>query len=243
MRGHQQAAGPRLQKLLEPDDRFDVEVVRRLVHQQDVGLAEQHARHRHAHLPSARQRPHIAVNPLVVESEPVQDLARAALERVAAEVLVLFLNDAEALERRVQRIGLRGVGHRVLKLFELVMQRAEPAAAGNRFVEHRAARHLFDVLTEIADRHSFGNRHFPFVRALFPDNHPEERRLAGAVRPDEADLLAFVQLERGVDEQHLLAVLLADFRERNHARRAAAIRRAARRSGAGARNSRAPIAS
>ena len=98
VRRHQQAARSRFQELLEPDDRLDVEVVRRLVHQQDVGLAEQHARHRDAHLPSARQRTDVAVDPLVVESEPVQDLARAAFERVAAEMLVLFLHDAEALE-------------------------------------------------------------------------------------------------------------------------------------------------
>ena len=34
--------------------------------------------------------------------------------------------------------------------------------------------------------------------------------------PDEADLLAGVELERGVDEQDLPAVLLADLRERDH---------------------------
>ena len=75
VRRHQQRAGPRLEELLEPDDRLDVEVVGRLVHQQDLGLAEEHAGHRHAHLPAARQRADVAINPLVVESEAVQDLA------------------------------------------------------------------------------------------------------------------------------------------------------------------------
>jgi hypothetical protein len=67
-------------------------VVRRLVHQQDIWLAEQHARHRDAHLPSARQRPDVPVDPLVVEPEAVQDLAGARFERVAAEVDVLLLD-------------------------------------------------------------------------------------------------------------------------------------------------------
>ena len=98
VRRHQQAAGSRFQQLLEPDDRLDVEVVRRLVHQQDVGFSEQDASHRHPHLPPARERSDIAVNPLVVEPEPVQDLAGAALEGVAAKMLVLFLHDAEAFE-------------------------------------------------------------------------------------------------------------------------------------------------
>ncbi len=54
--GHQQRRRTGLEELLEPEDRFDVEVIRRLVHQQHVGLAEQHLRHRDAHLPAAGQR-------------------------------------------------------------------------------------------------------------------------------------------------------------------------------------------
>ena len=104
VRRHQQRAGARLQEGLEPDDRLDVEMVGRLVHQQDFRLAEQHARHRHAHLPAARQRAHVAVDPLVVEAEAVEDFARAALERVAAEMLVLFLHLAEAREDRVHLV-------------------------------------------------------------------------------------------------------------------------------------------
>ena len=54
VRRHQERTGPRLEESLEPENRLDVQVVRRLVHQQDVGLAKQHARHGHAHLPPAR---------------------------------------------------------------------------------------------------------------------------------------------------------------------------------------------
>ena len=86
----------------------------------------------------------------------------------------------------------------------------------NRLVEHRAAGHLLDVLPEVADRQLLRHRHVPVVRHLLADDHPEERRLAGAVRPDEADLLARIELERGVDEENLPAVLLADARKRDH---------------------------
>src|SRR4029077_10491351 len=60
------------------------------------------------------------------------------------------------------------------------------------------------------------HRHVPFVGLLLPGNHPEQRRLAGAVGADQADLLAGIQLERSLDEEDLLAVLLADVRKRNH---------------------------
>ena len=42
--------------------------------------------------------------------------------------------------------------------------------------------------------------------------------------PDEADLVARVQLERGVDEEDLAAVLLADARKRNHGKRTSVAR-------------------
>ncbi len=83
---------------------------------------------------------------------PVQDLARLGLERVAAEVVVLLLHLAEALEDPVHLVGAVGVGHGVLERLELVVEVAEAPAAGDRLVEHRAAGHLLDVLPEVADR-------------------------------------------------------------------------------------------
>ena len=137
VRRHEQRAGQRLQERLEPDDRLDVEVVGRLVHEQHVGPAEQHARHRDAHLPAARERADVAVDPLVVEAEAVQDLARLALERVAAEVLVLLLHLAEAREDRDPcRRRAPGSAIACLQRLELVVQVADAAAAGNRLVEH-----------------------------------------------------------------------------------------------------------
>ena len=96
------------------------------------------------------------------------------------------------------------------------MQVAEPSAAGDRLVEHRSAGHLLDVLPEVADGQLLRHDHVAVVRRLFADDHAEERRLAGAVRADQPDFLAGVELERGVDEQDLLAVLLADAGEGNH---------------------------
>ena len=126
VRGHQQRAGQRLEEALEPDDRLDVEVVGRLVHQQDVGPAEQHARHRDAHLPAARERADVAVDPLVVEAEAVQHFARLrsrARSRRGARI-------PPAPRRSARGSGpcrrpASGSRHRVLQRFELVVQIAE----------------------------------------------------------------------------------------------------------------------
>ena len=107
VRGHQQRAGEGLEELLQPDDGFDVEVVGRFVHQQHIGPAEQHARQRDAHLPAAGERAHVAIDLVVLEAEAVQHFARLRFERVAAQMLVLLLHFAEALEDAVHVVGLR----------------------------------------------------------------------------------------------------------------------------------------
>ena len=105
VRGHQQRAGIALQELLQPDDGFDIEVVGRLVHQQHVGPAEQHAGQRDAHFPAAGERADVAIDLIVLEAESVQHFAGLRFERVAAEVFVLFLHVAEAFEDAVHLVG------------------------------------------------------------------------------------------------------------------------------------------
>ena len=73
------------------------------------------------------ERADVAVDALVVEAEAVQHLARLRLERVAAQVVVLLLHLAEALEDLVHLVRARGIGHRVLQRLELVVQVAERA--------------------------------------------------------------------------------------------------------------------
>ena len=64
---------------------------------------------------------HIAVDSLVGEPEAVQDLARLALERVAAEVLVFLLHFTEARQGAIHLAGALRIGERVLQFLELVV--------------------------------------------------------------------------------------------------------------------------
>jgi hypothetical protein len=179
--------------------------------------ADEHARHRDPHLPAARQRANVAVDPFVVETEPVQHFARLTLERVAAEMVVFLLHLAEALEDCGHLSGPGGIGHRVLQRLELVMQVAQTPTARDGLVEHRSARHLLDVLTEIANRQLLRDGHLAFVRRFFADDHAKERGLACAIRADEPDLVARVDLERDVDkEEDLASVLFANIGEGDH---------------------------
>jgi hypothetical protein len=155
-----------------------------LVHQQDVGRpsSTRAIATRIFQPPESVPRRRRCV---VVEAEAVQHLARLRLEAVAAQVLVFLLHLAEAGEDAVHVVALARVGHVVLQRLELVVQVAEAAAAGNGFVEHRAAGHLLDVLPEVADGEALRHRHVALVGRFLADDHPEERGLAGAVRADE----------------------------------------------------------
>ena len=186
------------------------------VHQQDVGAAKQHTRQRDAHLPAAGERAHVAIDLVVLEAEAMQHFARLRLQRVAAEMLVGLLHFAEAFEDAIHVAGLLGIFHRMLQALQLVVQIADPPASGDRLVQHRTACHLFHVLAEVPDGELPGNRNVALVRHFLADHHAEKRGLAGAVGPDQTDLLPRVQLKRSVNENQLLAVLLVDAGERNH---------------------------
>src|SRR3954471_21618283 len=117
-------------------------MIRRLVPQQYVALAEQHGRRRVAHLPSAGQQADVALDPLVIETKTVQHLARRRFETVAAEMIVLLLHFPEPREDAIHIAGLSRIGHRSLQPFELVMEVAQTATARDRLVEDGAPRHL-----------------------------------------------------------------------------------------------------
>ncbi len=96
-------------------------MVRRLVEEQDIGPAKEDACHRHAHFPSPGERANVAVDPLVVESQAVQNFARLTLERITAEMLVFLLDLPEARQDAIHVIGPRRVRHRLIQRLELVV--------------------------------------------------------------------------------------------------------------------------
>ncbi len=74
MRGHHQRAVIILQERLQPDDAFEIEMVRRLVEQHHVRAHQQDAGEADAHLPAAGELADIAVHHLLGEAEAGQHL-------------------------------------------------------------------------------------------------------------------------------------------------------------------------
>ena len=216
VRGHQQRALVALEELLQPDEALQVQMVARLVEQHGVGAHEQDAGQRHAHLPAARQRADVAVHHLLAEAQAGEDLARPALQRVAVQLLEARLHLAVALDDRLHLVRPVRIRHGGLQLLQLGRHGAHRAGAVHHLGHGAAARHLAHVLAEVADGHAAIDGHLALVGLLLARDHPEQRRLAGAVGADEADLLALVERRGGLDEEDLVAVLLADVVETDH---------------------------
>ena len=106
---------------LEPQRGFEVEMVGRLVEQQQVGLGEQHRRQRHPHAPAARQFVDRGCS-CIAASKPSPARMRAARAGAARAPIVveprLDLGDAQRRRRRLRArpaAGALAVGgeHRV----------------------------------------------------------------------------------------------------------------------------------
>ncbi len=216
MRGHQQGAVIGLEEGLKPDQALQVEVVAGFVQEHAVGPHQQDAGQRHAHLPAAGQQTDIAIHAFLAEAQAGQHLACAGFQRIAVQFLEALQHLAIAVHYGFQFTRLIRIDHGRLELGHFGGQGAD----GTDTVHHRGdralARHLADVLAEIADRHSGIDRDQSVVGLLLTGDHAEQRRLAGAVRSDKPDLFALLDAHRGFDEQDLVAVLLGDIVEADH---------------------------
>ena len=216
VRGHQDGAVIALQEGLQPDQALDVEMVRRLVEQHRVRAHQEDLGQRDAHLPAARQLADVARHRLLAEAKPVEHLAGAAVECVAVELVELCLHLAVSFDDGIHLVGAIGIAHGRLELGHLDRESRHRSDAVHHFGHGAASCHVADVLAEIADPHTAIDGDLTFVGLLLAGDHAEKRGLAGAVRPDQSDLLAALDRGRGLDEDDLLAVLLGNGVEADH---------------------------
>jgi hypothetical protein len=123
---------------------------------------------------------------------------------------------AEALHQRLQLVGALRVRERVLERVQLGCHLRHRARAVHGLGERGPTGHLAHVLREVADGHAAVDGDLALVGRLLARDQAEQGGLAGAVRADEADLLAAVDDGGGLHEEELVAVLLGDGVEADH---------------------------
>ena len=181
------------EEALEQVEPLEVEVVRRLVEEQHVEAREQDRRECGARRLPTGERPERAPSEAPrIETDFGGDRRRARVEIVAAE-------REEPVERL--RVLDRELGLRVEAAASASSSApglGDPGAPG-QVGEQRLVRLRIGLLRQVADAsdsRGFRARRVPLSGSLEPGKEPEQRRLADAVRADDADARA-----RGHDER------------------------------------------
>src|SRR3984885_7613216 len=178
-----------------PQHAFEVEIVGRLVEQQQVGLGEQHRGKRHAHSPAAgkfSERPRLRG---FIEAEPFEDprRPRRGVMRFNVDETRVNLGDAPWVA-----CGLRFGGQRRALDVGGEHEVDEALPPGRRF------------LLDAADARAFWNDDRPALGRELAADEAEERCLTRAVAPDEPDMRARRQRSASVVDQKTLAEAICE---------------------------------
>ena len=199
---HQHRAGIFLEVVLEPLDAFGVEVVGRLVEQQDRGLLDQQPGQRDAALLAARQ-----VLDRPVARRAAQRFHRdleLVVERPAVDRVDLVLQLAHLLHQRVEIGVVLGIAHLRRAGVEAIDHVGDFARAVLDVLEHGLGRVELGLLRQIADGDVLARPGLAGEVLVDAGHDLHQRRLAGAVGADDADLGALVELQVDVAEHRLL---------------------------------------
>ena len=206
-----------LQPGFEPDEGVEVQVVRRLVEQHQVGRAHQRAGELQAHAPAAREAVDRLVELGALEAEAEQHCLRA---RSRVEAAGFADRNVRVRHRLAVVARLRGS--------ELGFGLRESGVASEDEVG-RALVGLRHLLRDLGNAPAARDRDIAGVGLQTAGEQREQRRLAGAVAADEADLFAGLDGQAGFVEDELDAAAQRQLGENEHARFSPARRIGARR--------------
>ena len=188
MRDQDHAARVLLQVALEPRHAFRVEMVGRLVEQQDVGLRQQQLGQRHAPLLAARKLRHIGITRRTAQRiERLLDL-RVEVPQVVGVDLVLQLGHLVG--------GVVGVVRRDLVVAVELGLLFSHALHG--IAEHVLVGIELRLLRQIPDLDAVGRLRLAEEIVDHAGHDLQQRRLARAVEADDADLGAWIERQRDV---------------------------------------------
>ena len=158
--------------LFEPQRGFEIEIVGRLVEQQEIGLGEQHRRQRHPHAPAAGELRAGALLVGVGESEAGQDAGGARRRRMGADVGEPRLDLRDAM---VIALGLR------------LPEQPRALGIGGEHDLDQALRSARRFLRKPAEAGARPQRHGAAFGRHLAGDQAEQRRFAGAVASHQAD--------------------------------------------------------
>jgi len=184
------------QKGLQPFDRLEIELVGRLVEQQQLGIADQRAGQQHAFARSPRETRKLRVG---IQFEARDHLLGLLVEAPAAAVLERLLHGGEPGEEPLVGLPRQLLTHMVV----LGEQAGRLSHPGSHDVEDRAGQPRRRLLRDQGSSRSGRHQDLPAIGPAIAVHDVKQGGLAGAVSPHEAkpvprlDLQADAVKDRG----------------------------------------------
>ncbi len=101
---------------------------------------------------------------------------------------------------------IAGFSHAMLELMQLVFELLQMAESRERRLVHGRTRFEVNVLGEQPQFQAARAHHFAAIRRGFIIDQAKDRRLAGAVAPDQPDVISRIDLQRCAAQNVLRAV-------------------------------------
>ena len=176
-------------------------MVRRLVEQQHLRVADEQLRQRDAHLPAARELAGGARQVDLLEAQAEEHASHLRLDGVAAQRLVGVARAAGGGQLRLGGV-LPQLG---LQPMQALFGLQNLHLGGHDLFEDGAFLHLDGFLLQVPHARAFGEQHPAFVGVLLAGNDIEQGGLAGPVGTHERQALVLFQAERHVLEERAAA--------------------------------------
>ena len=188
MRDDHHGAGVFLDEPLEVSFPVQVEVIVRLVEEQDVRMGQQDARQADQLLLAAAQLPDRLGPGCLFQAQAAQGFLDAPGVLVASQRGILLQAGLLLLQHAGQQ-ALLVVDSRVFQAgfqpVQLGFQRRPARVSGQRRFQHGLARVQFGLLGQVAEAHPAGPDDVPTrLGRVFAGDQPEQRSLAGPVGSD-----------------------------------------------------------
>ena len=209
VRDEHDGAGIRFQIFLKPPQRFEVEMVGRLVEQQQVRLLHEQPGQIRPHHPAAAHRLQRTIEIPFAKRQPVQDVLRFRFELISAQFVEPRLHLVEIVRLRVVP-GLERL-QPPLQLRDLRRDR-------RRQLQHRFLADRRRFLRQMTERRVAFDVHLAGVRRVVTQHEREQRGLPCPIRPDQPNPVAAIDLQRRVFKQNARSKRLGHMRNRQHGR-------------------------
>jgi hypothetical protein len=194
------------QVFFQPVARVEIEMVRRLVEQEQTRTSEQEASQRDPHLPPARERRRVLAQIVVGEPEAAQygrDFQIDAVAFTPAEPLLQLRVPGQ--HRLVFCMRRAVVAEPILERGDLRFHVEQGLEREAGLLEQGAPAVDEPVLRQVSDREAGRLDDLTGVRLVEAGEHLEQRRLAGAVRAAQPDALSVIDLPGDFVEKNAVA--------------------------------------